>query len=178
MKSQKILIVYGLIGGGITVLGFFLWPVLMNIIGKETTDMAAGEIIGYIAMLVALSMVFFGLRSFRREKGGRISFKSAFFNGLIIVAIASVIYVLGWMVYYPNFYPEFADQYLQGQIAAVRALDLGEEETARRIAELEAFTEEYKKPHIMAGYTFMEIFPVGLIVALISALILRSKKGD
>ncbi len=175
MKSKKTLLKFGLISGSITVLGFFLWPVLMRLAGREMNDMAAGEFIGYMAMLVALSMVFFGVRAYRQQNGGAISFKSALLNGMIIVLIASFIYVAGWMVYYPNFMPDFADKYLASQIEVVNNSEMTNAAKNARITELRAANENYKKPHIMVGYTFLEIFPVGLVVAIISAVILRRR---
>jgi hypothetical protein len=41
--------------------------------------------------------------------------------------------------------------------------------------EMTRFKELYRNPFINAGMTFMEVFPVGLIVTAISAAILRRK---
>lgn len=94
---------------------------------------------------------------------------------MIIVLIASVLYVIGWMIYYPNFIPDFADQYLDFQKQLLQEQGVSGAVYDTRIAELEKFNEMYKKPLIMAGFTFLEIFPVGLVVALISAYILKRK---
>ncbi len=40
------------------------------------------------------------------------------------------------------------------------------------------FKELYANPLINVGITFMEVFPVGLIVTLVSAAILRRKAGS
>ena len=41
--------------------------------------------------------------------------------------------------------------------------------------EMARFKELYKNPFFNVGMTFVEVFPVGLIVTLISAAILRRK---
>ncbi len=175
MKSKLSFIIYGSIGGLITVIGFFLWPI---IVGEDNeNNMGLGEVIGYSFMLLALSTVFFALRSFRDKNGGVLSFKEGFFNGMIVVLMASIIYVVGWMIYYPNFMPDFADQYTQSQIAQLETQGLSEEELETKIEEMKAFQEMYEQPLVMAGFSFLEIFPVGLIVTLISSLILKRKRA-
>lgn len=174
MKSKLSFIIYGVIGGVVTILGFILW---MAFVGEDQDlNMKYGELIGYTFMLLALSTVFFALRSFRDKNGGMLSFKEGFFNGMIVVGIASIIYVAGWMIYYPNFMPDFAEQYTQGQITQLETQGLSEEELKTKIDELKAFQELYEQPLVMAGFTFLEIFPVGLVVTLISSLILKRKR--
>lgn len=174
MKAKSSFIIYGAIAGFITIFGFILW---MQIVGDDQQlNMKYGELIGYTFMLLALSTVFFALRSFREKNDGLLSFKEGFFNGMIIVLVASIIYVAGWMIYYPNFMPDFAEQYTQGQIAQLETQGLSEEELNSKIEEMKAFQELYEQPLVMAGFTFMEIFPVGLLITLISSLILKRKR--
>ena len=175
MNDKKVLLIYGLIGGLITVAGFFLWPVLA---GEDSpTDMDYGQLIGYGFMLIALSTVFFGLRTFREKNGGTLTFKEGFLNGMIVVVIASVIYVIGWMIYYPNFMPDFVDTYTNSQIELLKQKDYTEEELAQEIDSLKDSMEMYQKPYIMSSVSFMEIFPVGLVMTLAFALILRRKEA-
>jgi len=175
MSIWKPSFLYGLLAGAISVVGFSIWPIIMKLIGKELDDIRLGEIIGYLSLFVALSMIFFGIRRIREKAGGKISFKTAFISGLSMAVIASLIYVVGWIIYYPNFIPDFADTYTNSQIELVKAKGLSPEETQKEIEELWEFNKSYKKPHIMAGYTFLEIFPLGFFVALISATILRKR---
>lgn len=173
MRNKQILFNYGLLGGGVVVAGFF---VSMWILGTDPAEMdfSQGQLIGYAVMLLAMSSVFFGVKAYRdRHRSGLISFKDAFLNGMIVVMVASILYVVGWMIYYPTFMPDFADQYLEFQKETLSEKGVSGEAYDRQIAQLENFNEAYKKPLVMAGVTFMEIFPVGLLVALISAFILK-----
>jgi hypothetical protein len=58
-------------------------------------------------------------------------------------------------------------------IEKARAGGATEQELAAKAAEMAEFREMYKNPLINAGLTLIEVFPVGLVVTLISAAILR-----
>lgn len=174
MINWKLALKFGLISGGLIITSFFINHSLE---GGE--DFGTGEIIGYSVMLLALfGSIIIGVKNFRdKSLGGLMTFKQGFFNGLAIVFIASVIYVIGWMVYQPYFAPDFADKYNAAQIEKVKADDsLTEQEKTEKIADMEAFIIQYKKPYIMAAFTFIEIFPVGIVVSLISGLALMKRK--
>ncbi len=177
MNDKKILLKYGLIGGAILVLSWFLFsPLWMS--DPENMDFDLGELVGYASMIIALSTVFFGVKAYRdKQRNGFISFKDAFLNGLLIVLIASIIYVVGWMIYYPNFMPDFPSQYMNHEEAKMVAEGLSREVVDQKMEEMKVFMDMYDNPFIMAGMTFLEIFPVGLVIALISALILKRKSG-
>lgn len=161
MKDKKTLIIAGLISGGVFTLSWTIFHILFVKDGVSN-DEGMGETIGYLTMLIAFTTVYFG-----------ISFKEAFLNGMIVVLVASTMYVLVWMIYYPNFMPDFADQYAANQIQSLNESGLEYNELEVKIKEVEDFTKNYKNPIVMAGFTFLEVFPVGLIVALIVAFILK-----
>ena len=175
MNDKKNLIIYGLVSGAILTASFFLFSSLWTL-DPENMDFKLGELIGYASMILALSTVFFGVKAYRdKQRNGFISFKDAFLNGLIIVLIASVIYVVGWMFYYPNFMPDFTDQYMRHEQAKLVEEGLSQEVIERKMSDMENLMAMYDNPVMMAGLTFLEIFPVGLVIALISALILKRK---
>ncbi len=167
--KKKIALKYGLISGGLIVSSWFI-----TIGFGDNPDFAAGEIIGYTIMIAALTAVFIGVKKIRDEKGD-LSFKEGFINGLGISLVASIIYVIGWMIYMPNFAPDFADKYGASQVDLIEQSDISAEEKNEQISDVNEWIETYKQPHVMAAMTFVEIFPVGLIVTLISALILKRK---
>jgi len=164
---------YGSVIGLIIVSSFFI----VFYVTEGNPDLINGELIGYATMLLAFSAVFIGIKNHRdKSLGGIMTFKQGFLCGLGIVLVASIIYVAGWMIYQPNFAPDFADEYFAAQIEKVQANDeLTSSEREVKIEELGASLESYKKPHVMAAYTFLEIFPVGLIVTLIASFALRKK---
>ncbi len=67
------------------------------------------------------------------------------------------------------------DQYYQYSVEQLRSSGRPPEVIEREIAEMEAFVEMYHNPLVRIGITLLEIFPVALIISLISAAILRKK---
>jgi len=172
---RKTALLFGAIAAAINILG---WLTMQTLAGPsaegELPDFDTSEIIGYTAMLLAFSAIFIGVKRYRdRELNGFITFGKAFTLGLYITLVASVIYVLGWMVYYPNFMPDFADQYSEFQLEKLRESGATEAELDVQRTEMNAFIEMYKNPAIMAMITFVEIFPIGLIISLVVGLILK-----
>jgi hypothetical protein len=143
-------------------------------------DFGKSEIAGFIAMILSLSTIIIAVKQYRdNEKGGYISFKEAFLSGFYIVLVASTIYVVGWMIYYPSIAQEFNEQYIAQQLEKYAADGLSAEEMATATTDLSRQMEMYKDPMIRIGFTFLEIFPIGLVFALVAGLIWRksTKKG-
>ncbi len=135
------------------------------------------EWFGYLTMIVALSMIFLGIRRYRdTELGGVIKFVPAFLLGLGIAAVAGIIYVAVWEIYLASTGYAFMDSYVAGVIAAKRAAGLSGAALAAEIAKMQALKAQYDNPLYRLPMTFMEIFPVGFLVALISAAVLRNPK--
>ena len=87
---------YGAISGGLMVGSFFI----VFLIQGDDSDYSKGELVGYAFMLLTLGAgVFIGIKNFRdKSLGGLMTFKQGFLAGLGIVLVASVIYVVGWMI--------------------------------------------------------------------------------
>ena len=174
---KKTVITFGLISGLIiVVLGYATTSLATDANGR--LDFSKGEIFGYINMLIALSMIFFGIRQYReRYLDGRITFGQAFKVGILISLIASVIYVLGWMVYYntSDLGETFPAQYLDHMKEKWAAAGMSADQINQKAQGFEKNMEMFKNPLIMAGMTLMEIFPIGLVITLISAFILKRK---
>jgi hypothetical protein len=129
---------------------------------------------GYLVMIVALSMIFVGIKRYRdNELGGVIKFLPAFGLGLAIAAVAGVIYVAVWEGYLAASGYHFMDSYVAGIIASKKAQGLSGAALAAEITELNAMKVQYANPLFRLPMTFLEIFPVGFIIALISAALLR-----
>lgn len=170
--NGKIAIKYGSISGLLIVSTWFI----LHALGGDDGEFLGGEILGYAVMLLALTAVFMGVKNKRDEStSSSFTFKEGFFTGLGIVLVASIIYVIGWMIYMPNFAPDFIDKYQAAQIELVQNSDVTSNEKEVKIEEINSSIENYKKPYIMIPMTFLEIFPVGLLVTLITAFILRRK---
>ena len=68
------------------------------------------------------------------------------------------------------------DSYTAGILRHAKAAGLSGDALARKAAELEAMRVQYANPLFRIPMTFLEIFPVGLGVAILSALSLQFPK--
>lgn len=174
---KKNVFLYGAISGSIisTFMG-----VSMAVMGCSGADMEAGNmsmIVGFGAMIAAFSFVFIGIKNFRdKHNGGQITFMKGLTIGLLISFIASTMYVITWAVEFHYFMPDFMDKYSSIQIKQLNASGLKGIELEQAIQKIESLNVSYKtNPLVFAAYTYMEIFPVGILISLVSAFILRKK---
>ena len=127
-------------------------------------------------MFLAFSMIFVAVRSFRNnEGGGYITFGRAFGLGTLVAFIASTLYVITWMIDFHFFIPDFADKYAAAMLAKAQAANLDAAKMAAKEKEMDDFKVMYKNPLIVVLMTYIEIFPLGLVLALISALVFKKK---
>src|SRR6201991_4405099 len=132
--------------------------------------------LGYTIMVASFLLIYFGIRSYRDNVlAGRISFGRAFACVILITLITTVCYVAMWEFLYFNFMPHFMDNYFAAQIHKVQSSGLDPATTAARVAAIQHSQQLYQNPFINMAYTFIEPFPVGLIITLISAAVLRRK---
>lgn len=132
--------------------------------------------LGYAIMVASFLFIYFGIRSYRDNTlAGQISFGRAFACGTLITLIATVCYVIMWEVLYFNFMPHFMDSYFAGQIHNVQSAGLDSATTAAQVAAIQHSQQLYQNPLVNMAYTFMEPLPVGLLITLISAALLRRK---
>lgn len=141
------------------------------------SDHNTSPLFGYLIMLVALSLIFVGTKRYRDlDGGGVIRFLPALALGLGIAVVASVIYTVVWEFYLALTHSNFIDQYAAAVIAQKKAAGVSGAALQAEIAQMNDLKAQYANPVIRMGMTFMEIFPVGLIIALISAALLRNPK--
>ncbi len=168
----RIAIVYGVLAGVIVIACTIL---VFNLTG---IGHAHSEWLGYLIMILALTMIFFGVKRYRdREKGGVIRFLPAFLMGLAIAVVAGIAYVATWEAYIAISGYDFISDYTSAMIAAARAKGVTGAALDAQIAEMKALKVQYADPMFRLPMTFLEIFPVGLIIAIISAAILRNPRA-
>ena len=153
---MKYALVYGLISGTIII--------LTMITGFELADhdsFMSTLWFGYLLMLVVLTFIFVGVKRYRDiECGGVIRFGRAFLVGLGMAAFAGLAYVLIFEIYLAATSNRLLVDMIAGAAPAERA-------------DLESML---LNPWQRVPMVFIEIFPVGLLVALISAALLRNPR--
>jgi hypothetical protein len=168
----KLIFIYGGLGG--LIVGLPLIAITMLMAGNPPDY---GVALGYTIMLIALSMVFAATKRYRdQESGGVIRFWAAFGLGLAVSLIASAIYVLAWEITLQLLNHDFAAAYADGLIAQQKASGVSGEALDKFIGEMEAFKVQYANPLYRLPMTFTEIFPVGILVSLISAGLLSNHR--
>lgn len=167
---KKIIFVYGIIAGAINI-GVAL--LLTNVLGDEMAH-ANTEWLGYLVMIIALTMIFVGIKQFRdKHLGGVIKFGKAFLVGLYIALVASAIYVGSWEVYIQTSGEDWIESYQTSLIEDMREQGATEEEISTKKEELEYYADMYENPFSRVLITLSEILPVGLLISLISAALLQ-----
>ncbi len=169
----KIVLIFGLISGAIA--GGLMW-ILMGTVNTGSIDFDNGMIWGYATMIIALSLVFFGIKSYRDNHGGKISFVKGLQVGILISLISAVCYAAAWELYYPRIGDEFMQKYTTYYLDKMKKEGASDAEIEKARTESEQFMEMYKNIFVRFAMSLMEILPVGVIVTLLSALLLRRKE--
>ncbi len=173
MSMRKTVLTFGLISGVLSSVMMLLTVPFIDIIGFDH-----GEILGYTLIIASLLPVYFGIRSYRDNvAGGSVTFGRAFLIGLLISVISSVCYVVTWEFVYFKLRPDFGDKFSAYAIDSVRksgGSTQAIEETTQRMKMMKQMLDQ---PLLNAAMTFVEPFPIGVLVSAISAGVLRKRRG-
>ena len=167
---KKTVWTFGLISGAVSAA-----MMLGTIPFADTIGFDRGVIVGYTTMVLAGLFIFFGIRSYREQVGGAITFGKAFTVGSLITLISCVCYVITWEVMYFKLMPGFVEKYTSYAVSQLKASGATQQAIEARVRDMQRFKELYDNPLINAAITFIEPFPVGLVITLISSAVLRKK---
>lgn len=172
---KRIVITYGLIAGAV-VSAFMSTTMLLTANDEKLHTGASSMVIGYLGMLISFAFIFVAIKSYRdKQNNGLISFGKAFGMGLLIALIASTIYVITWAIVYKSFLPNYMDRYCAAMINEAKA-SLSGPALQAEIDDINKAKEMYATPLGFILFTYAEILPVGILVSLIAALVLKRKK--
>ena len=170
MKS--IVVKYGLLGGLIVAVVLAAGTLYCYSTGKFEGNM----LVGFASMALSFSFVFVAIKQVRDKKdGGFISFGKAFKIGILIALVTSTIYVVTWLITYYCFIPDFMEKFTSYTLNKAQASGITPEKLATETARMKQYTEMYKNPLLIILFTYLEILPVGIVVSLIAAAILKRK---
>jgi hypothetical protein len=171
---KRTILIFGLISGAISSLLMMITTV--PFMKSSSFDLNHGYILGYTTIVLSLMLTFFGVRSYRDNVGnGQITFGKAFLIGLAITLISCTFYVVTWEVIYFNFMPDFMDKYGVHVLQKMQASGATAAAIQEKSEELNRLKVMYKNPLFNAAMTFIEPFPVGLVITLLSAAVLKKK---
>jgi len=168
---KKIIWTCGIIAGIISV----SWGVAGDPMVGDSLSLNTRLIFGYATMILAFSLIFVAIKNYRDTyNNGQITFGKALGIGLLITLIASTVYVVVWMIDFSYFVPDYGDKYQAQAIAEMKASGVSAAELQKKAAEMASTMAKYKSSAIFrAMFTYLEIVPVGIVISLIAALILK-----
>lgn len=173
---RKIVLRYGLWSGLVMAL---MVSIMMPLCMSGKIPMENSELLGFSSMVLAFLLVFFGIRSYRETVGnGVIGFGKAFQVGILITLVTCAMYVIAWEITYFNFMPDFFEKYSAFVLEKMKASGKSPAEIQKKTEQMATMAKYYPNIFFNSAVTFLEIFPVGLIVTLVSAAILRRKPSD
>ena len=168
---KKTLLTFGLTSGALSSLMMVATVPFEDKIGFDRA-----EFLGYTIIVLSFLLVFFGIRSYRDNTGnGHITFTKGVAVGISITLITCICYVVTWEVLYFNFMHDFMDKYSAHLVEKLRASGASAAAIQAQIEQLKKFKQEYDNPLFNAAMTFIEPFPIGLAITLISAALLRKR---
>ena len=168
---RKTILTFGLISGAVSSLMMGVSMAFADRIGIDR-----GYIVGYTTIVLSCLFIYFGVRSYRDNvSGGAITFARAFGVGLAIGVISCLCYVVTWEIIYFNFMPDFLDKFDAYEIAKLKASGASAAVLQRHVEDQNHIKVLYANPLYNAALTFIEPFPVALLVTLISAAVLRKR---
>ena len=148
---NKVIVRYGIIAGLIVGIPMMTYMLRMPADAKAAPSM----LLTYVVMLVALSMVFVGIKQYRdRALGGVISFMPALLVGLGISAVAGVIYAIAWEITMAFMKFDFMAFYANSMIEQARASGADAQGVAAAAAQAAEFTQMYANPLFRVPITF------------------------
>jgi len=157
--------------------GLFLLSHLLFMKDFKPEMWEIGEVIGYSSMIIALTAIFFGVKSYREKVlGGKISFSKAFLLGMGISAVASVI--LGIYVYllYTVIAPDLSGKMIEIYEEKIKTSGQTQEVIAEQLKQFETEAVMWDNPVLQAFVMLMTVFVIGILVSLVTAAILRRKE--
>lgn len=166
---KKNVLIFGLILGLVLCIP---WLIMVNML-YTNPEFKSNDLLGYAILVVIYSLIFVGIRNYRnKELDGTISFGQAFKTGALITGVAATIYVVAWLFCFYLFVPDFMEVFTRHVLHQCTS----DTELAAKTIEMETYNKMYENPVFVILLTYAEVVPIGLVVTLVSALILRNNK--
>lgn len=162
---KKIILIFGaVIGILLTTNSIFHLNIMYS-----NPDYQGNDVLGYATQIAMFSIIYFGLKNYRDKfLDGKIGFSKALKTGALICFIASTIYVVIGLLYYYLFIPDFMDVYTDYMIRRSAP-----EEIEAVTEQMTNFKEMYKNPLFAILISYIEVFPIGMIVTLVCSFIVK-----
>lgn len=166
---RQIALTYGGIAGLLVCLGMFGSFFLLD------QSYLFNEMWGAAMMIPSFIVVVFGVKKFCDSTQPEVTrFTAGAIVGFAIVGVMSVVYAIGWELYLYLTDYSFMEQYIMNERILAEERGVQGAELSLLQDQMQTAAEAYANPFFRFGITIMEIFPLGVLVALISVLLLRN----
>ena len=170
--STKTVLTFGVISGCLSSLMMLLTVPFLDRIGFDY-----GEYLGYTAIVASFLPIYFGIRAYRDNvAGGTLTFGRGFLVGLMIAVISSLFYVATWEVVYFKLVPDFAAKYTAHAVDHLKRTGATQEKIDETMRQMQMLKQYLDNPLTNAAMTLVEPLPIGVLIALISAGVLRRSR--
>lgn len=164
-----------------SLIAAILIAVMLVPLAFQTTDeiianMELGEIVGYTTMIVATGLIFFALREHRnRNLGGVMNFRTGFLTGLAVSAVAAVLFGAATALFYVWFGPDRTHEFMQAYVVYSLGPSATPDDVSTALAAYESQRGLWGNPLFQGFVMFATVFPIGLVMSLASAAVLRAR---
>ena len=173
---RKVVLIFGLLAG--VIVSIFM-VFIVKLCENGTLSLDNSDIVGYGSMVIALSMIFFGIKSYRdNHQSGAIKFGKGMQVGLLITLVASLLYAAAGEAYYqidPESQAAIMDKYADHHLQKMKANGASTNEVDQKIKAMADLKEMHKNPVIRFGMALAILLPVGVVITLISAAVLKRR---
>jgi Protein of unknown function (DUF4199) len=171
MSMKKTVLTFGVISGLVSSAMMLATLPLLDRIG-----FGRAEILGYTGIVLSFLLVFFGVRSYREASGGTLTFGRALTVGMLITLISCVFYVVTWEIIYFTLAPDFGEKYAAYTMERLKTSGANAQTIDAHMKQIEQFKRLNANPWTNAAIALVEPLPIGLLVTLVSAAVLRKKR--
>jgi hypothetical protein len=169
-------LISGLSAGAILV-GLFLLSYILFRNNTEPNMLTVREIIGYTCMIIALTAIFFGIKSYRdKVLGGRITFGKAFMLGIGISAVAALIFGIYVYVLYGLISPDSIDKLMEAYRNKITTSGETQQVIEQELQKFESEAVLWRNTYLMSFIMFITVFLIGVLISLVSAAILKRRE--
>jgi hypothetical protein len=157
----------------IVMVGLF---VITMAIGKSISFQIQ-EIAGFVGIILAQLFVYFGIRQYRDQvNNGNLSFGKGLQVGLLIVLIPALLFGLVDVLYSTVINPGFYDEYCGSMLVKMKATMPAAAYEKQAAIMRDQMTAFKNNPFLQFVAMFFTVFPIGMIITVISSLALRRNK--
>src|SRR5450432_541844 len=170
-SMKKTAIIFGLVFGAV-----HLAVTAATIPAIYAHHFTMSDVLGYSAVVMAALILFFGIRSYRQQTpDGRMTFGRGFAVGVLITLVACACQIVTFEVLYFKVLPDFGERWAESQVDRAREKGGSAQDIAAAEKNAQTFKKLFDNPATNALVTFATTFPIGLVLAGVSAAILRKR---